>query len=75
MARLIADLECPKCKEVWGRMRFDFEKPVLASDVTILKGKKKKLKNGEALACTMCGHEMTNWDVILSIHASQKVSS
>ena len=78
MGKLTCDLTCPKCHETWGRMRWEFEKPVQSSDVTVLAGKKNgnkkrtKLKNGQPLACTMCGHPMTNWDVILAIQESGK---
>jgi hypothetical protein len=61
------DLTCPKCHELWGKLSFQYESKVSASDVKIVAGKKKKLKNGDDLKCNLCGHPYTNWDVMLAI--------
>lgn len=66
----MCDLTCPKCHKTWGKMKFEYEQPVRGKDVTVTAGKKRKFKDGEDLACTLCGHQMTTWDIILSIHES-----
>jgi uncharacterized protein YbaR (Trm112 family) len=73
VSKKICELECPKCHKKWAKLRYDFEKEVRASDVTVIAGAKKRLKNGDALSCSLCGHEYTNWDIILAIHASGAV--
>ena len=62
------DLNCPKCKKLWGKLSFQYDSHVNASNVKVLAGKKKKFKKGDDLACTLCGHSYTNYDVYLAIH-------
>jgi uncharacterized protein (DUF983 family) len=66
-------LECPRCKKVWGKLSYEFESYVKASDVKVIAGKHKKFRAGDSLACTCCGHEYTNYDVYLAIHAGMVV--
>jgi uncharacterized C2H2 Zn-finger protein len=63
-------LRCPKCKKAFGKMRFTYGGYVKASNVTITAGKKRKLKDGDVLACSLCDFEMSNWDVMLCIAES-----
>jgi len=63
----VCELECPKCNKSWGRMKFKYGGDVKAKDVTIMAGKKRKLKDGDPLACSLCGHEYTNYDILLAI--------
>lgn len=70
MPKSTCELECPKCHKKWAVLKFEFEKAIRASDIKVTAGRRKKFKDGDNLACTLCGHEMTNWDIILSIHAS-----
>jgi hypothetical protein len=48
-------------------MKYEYDSRVSASDVNVVAGKKKKFKNGDELACTLCGHPYTNFDVMLAI--------
>ena len=68
-------LECPKCHEHWGNMKFQYDSLVRASDVTIVAGKKKKFKKNDDLACSLCGHRYTEWDLWLSIAPSVEAAS
>ena len=61
------ELHCPKCKKHWADMKYNYGEAVSASDITIVLGKKKKLKDGESLACSGCSHEYTSFDVMLAI--------
>ena len=67
MEKAICDLTCPKCHKPWGKMAFTYASFVRSSDVKVIAGKRKKFKDGEALACTLCGYQYLNWDVMLAI--------
>ena len=58
---------CPKCHRYWADIKYDFGGTVKHTNVKIVSGNKKKLKKNDNLACSLCGYEHTNWDVILSI--------
>ena len=67
MGKATCKLECPKCHKVWGKMKYQFDSRVSAADIIVTAGKKKKFKNGDDLACTLCQHPYTNYDVMLAI--------
>jgi len=68
----VCELECPKCKKAWGRMKFEYGGGVKPSDVKILSGRRKKLKEGDPLECSECGFTYTTWDVVLAIATAEK---
>ena len=61
---------CPKCHVHWGNMKFQYNSRVKASDITVIAGKHKRLKDGDALKCTSCGYCYTDWDVMLAVAES-----
>lgn len=67
MGKVTCDLECPKCHKLWGKMKYDFDTMVRASDIRVVDGKKKKFRDGDSLECTCCGYEYNNYDVMLAI--------
>ena len=63
----VCELECPKCKKTWGKMKFEYGGCVKPRDIKILRGRRKKIQDGDSLECTECGFQYTNWDVMLAI--------
>jgi len=63
-------LTCPKCHKAWGKLNYDYDSCVVADDITITAGKKKKFKDGDELECVLCSHPYTNYDIMLNISES-----
>ena len=64
---------CPKCHEAWAEFVYNEETgEVDPKDVKVIKGPKKRFKEGEALACTLCGYAHTTWDIFLAIGESNQ---
>ena len=72
MGKISCDLTCPKCHKTWGKMAYEHEKAVCGKDIQVTAGKQKKFKDGEDLACTLCGHKYTTWDIILAVNEAGK---
>lgn len=62
-------LECPRCHGEWAELSWAFDREVKGKDVRVLEGD-KKFKDGEILVCTICGHQYTNWDLLLAMAGS-----
>jgi hypothetical protein len=69
----MCELECPHCHEAWATLKFKYGSFIKAKDVTVTKGTKKVYKNGETLQCSLCGHQYTNWDVMLAISTKYEI--
>lgn len=59
-------LVCPKCGTFWATLDISGYPNLNGNDVIIIAGKKRKMRDGESLACSSCSYEYTTWDVVLS---------
>ena len=59
-------MECPRCHKEFATLKWEEGKPVSANGIKVIEGN-KKFKPNETLACTSCGYEYTNWDVMLAL--------
>ena len=65
-------LVCPKCKEHFANLKFDYDAQIDPEDIEVLKGDKKTFQKGEDLACVLCKYTYTSWDIYLAIAEAQE---
>lgn len=62
----IRNLVCPKCSRFFATMETKRWPDISCSDIKIVAGTRKKLKDGDSLACSLCRYEFNTHDVILA---------
>ena len=65
-------LVCPKCKQHFANLKYDYETTIEPEDIEILQGERKTFQKNEELACTLCGHTFMSWDIYLAIAEAQE---
>lgn len=68
----VCKLVCPKCKEHFANLKYNYDTVIDPEDIEVLKGDKKSFQQGEELKCTLCGHQLMSWDIYLAIAEVQE---
>jgi hypothetical protein len=67
----VCKLICPRCKEYFADLKFNYDTVINPEDIVVVKGDKKSFQQGEELKCTLCGHTLMSWDIYLAIAEAQ----
>ena len=61
----IRKMICPRCHKYFGSLDTTDWPDISPKHIKIVAGKKRKLKDGSSLACSLCNYEYTTHDIIL----------
>jgi uncharacterized protein YbaR (Trm112 family) len=59
-------LICPKCHKFFGTMDTKDWPDIAAKHIKIVAGKRRKLKDGDPLSCSLCNYVYNTHDIILA---------